>query len=120
MFPLANQGQQLQIASGTNFKMRASTGIQLDVNLPIVQAPFRIYWAYNPLRLHQTIIAPFDKISQQSLFQTCQSLGLLDPLHPNQCDPTVLYQIQPAIQNPGRLNYFEPLTTFRFTVGKTF
>jgi outer membrane protein insertion porin family len=119
-FPLVNQQAQLQIASGTNFKPRASTGIQFDVNLPIVQAPFRIYWAYNPLRLHQTIIAPFDKINPQTLFQTCQAAGLIDPLHPNQCDPAILYQIQPAIQNPGRLNYFEPLTTFRFTVGKTF
>jgi len=120
MFPLANQQQQLQIAPGTNFKMRASTGIQLDVNLPIVQAPFRIYWAYNPLRLHQTIIAPYDQFNSASLFQTCQALGLVWALHPNQCDPTVLNQLQPAIQNPGRLNYFEPQSTFRFTVGKTF
>ena len=32
-------------------------------------------------------------------------------------------QIQPQLNflnNPGRLNYFEPKTTFRFTVGKTF
>ncbi|MGB8325907.1 MAG: outer membrane protein assembly factor BamA [Candidatus Acidiferrum sp.] len=120
MFPLANQQQQLQIAPGTNFKMRASTGIQLDVNLPIVQAPFRIYWAYNPLRLHQTIIAPYDQFNAASLYQTCQALGQLWALHPNQCDPTILNQLQPAIQNPGRLNYFEPSSTFRFTVGKTF
>jgi outer membrane protein insertion porin family len=120
MFPLANQQQQLQIAPGTNFKLRASTGIQLDVNLPIVQAPFRIYWAYNPLRLHQTIIAPYDQFNSASLFQTCQALGQLWALHPNQCDPTILNQLQPAIQNPGRLNYFEPQSTFRFTVGKTF
>jgi outer membrane protein insertion porin family len=120
MFPLANQQQQLQIAPGTNFKIRASTGIQLDVNLPIVQAPFRIYWAYNPLRLHQTIIAPYDQFNATSLFQTCKALGQLWALHPNQCDPTILNQLEPAIQNPGRLNYFEPQSTFRFTVGKTF
>ena len=119
-FPLVNQGQQLQIASGTNFKLRNSTGIEFNVNLPIVQAPFRIYWAYNPLRVHQTIIAPYDKINLANLYGTCQALGLTDPLHPNQCDPSVLYQIQPVLQNPGRLNYFEPRSTFRFTVSRTF
>jgi outer membrane protein insertion porin family len=118
--PLANQGAQLPIASGTNFHPRMSTGVEFNVNLPIVQAPFRIYWAYNPLRIHETIIAPFDKINLQQLAQTCQALGLSDPLHPNQCDPSISYQIQPILQNPGRLNYFEPLTTFRFTVSRTF
>jgi outer membrane protein insertion porin family len=119
-FPLVNQGQQLQIAPGTNFKLRNSTGIEFNVNLPIVQAPFRIYWAYNPLRLHQTIVAPYDKINLANLYGTCQALGLTDPLHPNQCDPSILYQIQPTLQNPGRLNYFEPRSTFRFTVSRTF
>jgi outer membrane protein insertion porin family len=119
-FPLANQGQQLQIAPGTNFRPRDSVGIEFNINIPIVQAPFRIYWAYNPLRYHSTIVAPFDKINLNSLTQTCQTLGLLDPLHPNQCDPSVLYQIQPVLQNPGRLDYFEPRSTFRFTVSRTF
>jgi outer membrane protein insertion porin family len=119
-FPLVNQGQQLQIASGTNFKLRDSSGIEFNVNLPIVQAPFRIYWAYNPLRVHQTIVAPYDKINLANLAGTCQALGLSDPLHPNQCDPSILYQIQPVLQNPGRLNYFEPRSTFRFTVSRTF
>jgi outer membrane protein insertion porin family len=119
-FPLANQGQQLQIAPGTNFHPRMSTGIEFNVNLPIVQAPFRIYWAYNPLRIHETIIAPFDKINLQQLAGTCQALGLSDPLHPSQCDPSIMYQIQPVLQNPGRLNYFEPHSTFRFTVSRTF
>ncbi len=119
-FPLVNQGQQLQIAPGTNFHLRDSTGIEFNVNLPIVQAPFRIYWAYNPLRIHQTIVAPYDRINLANLYGTCQALGLTDPLHPSQCDPSILYQIQPTLQNPGRLNYFEPRSTFRFTVSRTF
>jgi outer membrane protein insertion porin family len=119
-FPLANQGQQLQIAPNTNFHLRDSVGIEFNVNIPIVQAPFRIYWAYNPLRIHETIVAPYDQINMVTLFAQCQSLGLLNPLHPNQCDPSVLYQIQPVLQNPGRLNYFEPASTFRFTVSRTF
>jgi len=120
LFPLANQPAQLQIAPGTNFKLRASTGVEFNINLPIVQAPFRIYWAYNPLRIHQTIVAPFDQLNRGNLDLMCQSAGITDPLHPNQCSPIILYQLQPILQNPGRLNYFEPQSTFRFTVSRTF
>jgi outer membrane protein insertion porin family len=119
-FPLVHQTDQLQIAPGTNFRIRNSTGIEFNINLPIVQAPFRIYWAYNPLRIHDTIVAPPDQINLQSLAGTCQALGLTNPLHPNQCDPSILTQIQPSLQNPGRLHYFEPVSTFRFTVSRTF
>jgi len=120
MFPLTNQQAQLAIAPGTNFKLRASTGVEFNINLPIVQAPFRIYWAYNPLRIHQTIVAPYDQINLANLAAMCQSAGVTNPLHPDQCRPDILLQIQPALQNPGRLNYFEPQSTFRFTVSRTF
>ncbi len=119
-FPLANQQPELQIAPGTNFKIRASTGVEFIVNLPIVQAPFRIYYAYNPLRLHQTLVAPNDLYNAQNLYLQCRALGLVDPLHPGTCDPIVLTPLQPILQNPGRLNYFEPASTFRFTVSRTF
>jgi outer membrane protein insertion porin family len=119
-FPLANQQPELQIAPGTNFKIRASTGVEFIINLPIVQAPFRIYYAYNPLRLHQTLVAPNDLYNPQNLFLQCRALGLVDPLHPGTCDPIVLTPLQPILQNPGRLNYFEPASTFRFTVSRTF
>jgi len=29
-------------------------------------------------------------------------------------------QLRSVLDNPGRLNYFEPATTFRFTVSRTF
>ncbi len=40
---------------GTNFVPRMSNGAELQVILPIVNAPFRIYYAYNPLRLYKDI-----------------------------------------------------------------
>ncbi len=119
-FPLVNQQAQLQLAPNTNFWPRVSTGIEFNVNLPIVQAPFRIYWAYNPLRMHQTIVAPYDQINAYNLYLQCRALGLLDPLHPQSCDPIVLNAVSPYIVNPGRLNYFEANNTFRFTVSRTF
>jgi outer membrane protein insertion porin family len=41
----------LQIVSSTNWIPRMSSGLELQVFLPIINAPFRVYWAYNPLRL---------------------------------------------------------------------
>jgi len=32
----------------------------------------------------------------------------------------VLPTLQQFLNNPGRLNYFEPKSTFRFTVSRTF
>ena len=119
-FPLVNEQAQLQIAPGTNFHPRASTGIEFNINLPIVQAPFRLYWAYNPVRFHQTIVAPYDSINMHNLYLQCQALGLTDPLKPNSCDPIILTPISPYLVNPGRLNYFEPRSTFRFTISRTF
>jgi len=113
-FPDAKIRAQLPIESGTNFRLRGSAGIEFVVRLPIVQAPFRIYYAYNVHRLHQTIVAqpPFIEKSE------------IDFLRSN-LDPTVFkFQVEPQINliqnNPGSLNYFEPATTFRFTVSRTF
>ncbi len=36
----------------TNYVLRMSTGVELQVILPVVNAPFRIYYAYNPLRVN--------------------------------------------------------------------
>jgi outer membrane protein insertion porin family len=120
-FPGANVSGQLGIASGTNFRLRGSTGIEFGVQLPIVQAPFRIYYAYNLNRLHSQIISPSDYInpSEIKLLQDTLCGGV--PI--DSCN-VYKYQIAPTLQefslNPGRLFYFEPKTTFRFTVGKTF
>jgi outer membrane protein insertion porin family len=45
----------LRIVSGTNYVPRMSNGAELQVILPIVNAPFRIYYAYNPLRLYKDV-----------------------------------------------------------------
>ena len=47
--------QELSTAPGTNFVPRMSNGAELQVILPIVNAPFRIFYAYNPLRLYETL-----------------------------------------------------------------
>jgi outer membrane protein insertion porin family len=113
-FPSANVTGKLPIESGTNFRLRGSTGIEFGVQLPIVQAPFRIYYAYNVHRLHSQIIA------KQPFIEPGELASLKNSLPPDVWQ----FQVQPELfqlqTNPGRLNYFEPKTTFRFTVGRTF
>jgi outer membrane protein insertion porin family len=116
-FPTSNVSGQLKIAGGTNFRLRGSTGIEFGVQLPIVQAPFRVYYAYNLNRLHSEILAPTPFIEPKDLTNLQHAFDGIDPtIYPLQIRP----QLDALINNPGRLNYFEPKTTFRFTVGKTF
>jgi outer membrane protein insertion porin family len=107
--------RQLTVAENTNFRVRASTGAELVVQLPIIQAPFRIYYAFNLNRLHEQITAPPDYIEQADIDQV-RNNPLLKDFYRFQFAPT----LNQVIANPGRLNYFEPLRTFRFTVSRTF
>ncbi|WP_245632266.1 outer membrane protein assembly factor BamA [Edaphobacter aggregans] len=45
----------LRLVPGTNYVPRMSNGAELQVILPIVNAPFRIYYAYNSLRLYKDV-----------------------------------------------------------------
>jgi hypothetical protein len=88
------------------------------VVLPVVNAPFRFYYAYNYLRLTHTIVPPagayyFDPTVENSLKQ----LGV----YTAQITPelnTFLEQLQSSQTIPP--NLLEPKSTFRFTVGRTF
>ena len=117
-FPTApNLTQQLSIAPNTNFRLRGSTGIEFVVQLPIVQAPFRIYYAYNVNRLHEQIVAPSPYFNPNDVNFLKNAFNGIDPtIYSQQIAP----QLANIINNPGRLNYFEPKTTFRFTVSRTF
>ena len=130
-FPTAKLGTGLPIASGTNFRLRGSAGIEFVIQLPIVQAPFRIYYAYNVHRLREQIVAqsPFiepsqicEPISVPDRLATCPGTGI--GFYPGILTPEqwldVKTTLRGVLDNPGRLNYFEPSTTFRFTVSRTF
>jgi outer membrane protein insertion porin family len=116
-FPGANLKQQLTIAPNTNFRLRGSTGIEFVVQLPIVQAPFRLYYAYNVNRLHEEIVAPTPFLNSNDVNFLKTAFNGIDPtIFPLQIQP----QLDTILHNPGRLNYFEPKTTFKFTVSRTF
>jgi len=135
-FPGTNIGRTLQFQPGTNFKPRTSAGLELVVQLPIVQAPFRIYWAYNFNRMSEVISAPQTQfpgpISQ--LTTPCPSAttpgGQPPPcpweIYKAQVPLTEIWNSQVAPQilnlynNPQRTNFFDPVRTIRFTVSRTF
>ena len=50
--------QYLNPVPGTNWVPRMSTGLELQTMLPVVNAPFRIYYAYNALRLNSSASPP--------------------------------------------------------------
>jgi outer membrane protein insertion porin family len=120
--------QQLSIAPGTNFRLRASTGIEFVVQLPIIQAPFRIYYAYNVHRLHDQLVAKAPFIEPNELRSLCNNFGggpgcnapTMNPFSFSQYALEIAPELNFIQNNPGSLNYFEPKTTFRFTVSRTF
>jgi len=113
----------LSVVPGTNWVPRMSTGAEIQVILPIVNAPFRLYYAYNPLRL-------FEDIPQQLALNNTQFQGLFPQSDPN-CKPTATipcqltgagaYSYQYALQLYGaQYQLREPRKTFRLTVSTTF
>jgi outer membrane protein insertion porin family len=95
---------QLSPAPGTNWVPRMSTGLELQVFLPIINAPFRIYWAYNPLRLDTQSTAPVP-ITR-------------DMFPPGAAGDFTFHQAVEAFAPTFQLR--EPRKTFRFTVATTF
>ncbi|HEY4009888.1 MAG TPA: outer membrane protein assembly factor BamA [Acidobacteriaceae bacterium] len=114
-FPL-----HLQTVPGTNFVPRMSNGAELSFILPIVNAPFRIFYAYNPLRLYkdipQTLALPY------SCPTSTPNCATFKDLFPFQSAPgAAAFTYQQAVQYYGA-DYIlrEPRKTFRFTVATTF
>ena len=109
-FPTVPIPSQLSLAPRSNFRPRSSAGLEIVVQLPIVQAPFRIYWAYNYLRYNQFIVAPPN--------QFYISDELRNSLPPGVLEDQILPQMTKLA--PSQFSYIDPLKTLRFTVSRTF
>jgi outer membrane protein insertion porin family len=95
---------QLSIVGNSNWVPRMSTGLELQVFLPVINAPFRIYWAYNPLRLDTTTRGPVP-ITR-------------DMFPPGAAGDFTFRQTFESLAPQFMLR--EPRKTFRFTVATTF
>ena len=85
------------IAPGTQ-KPRISTGLELQVLMPVVNAPFRLYWAYNLSYVNTNLTPPV--LAQPAMFPGSFGTALGQLLTTN--------------------NYYERRSLFRFSVGRTF
>jgi outer membrane protein insertion porin family len=99
--------QDLQVLGQTNWRPRMSTGLELQMFLPVVNAPFRIYWAYNPLRLDNAADSPLP--ITRSMFPSGQA----------EAAGNYTYSLAKIVYSPSFL-LREPRKTFRFTVATTF
>jgi outer membrane protein insertion porin family len=98
-FPQSGFDGRVKIAPGTQ-KIRVSTGLELQVMLPVVNAPFRVYFAYNPVTVREYLQPPI--VADRASF-------------PN--NATFLN----AINTYGQAYpFFEKRTLFKFTIGRTF
>jgi outer membrane protein insertion porin family len=89
---------------GTNFVPRDSIGAEVGGMLPIIHAPVRVYYAYNPLRLHNSFLG-----------QTLITRGMFPEGGAGD------YSYAQAIQLYGSTYELrEPSKTFRISVGTTF
>jgi outer membrane protein insertion porin family len=95
---------ELKPVSGTNYQPRMSTGLELQVIMPVVNAPFRVYYAYNPLRIDETITSP---------------TPITRSMFPAGAAGDFTYAQAISTYQPGYL-LREPRKTFRFTVATTF
>jgi outer membrane protein insertion porin family len=103
LFPQAAFSGRALIARGTQ-NVRSSTGVELQVIMPVVNAPFRVYWAYNPLRANTVIQPPI--AADRSYF-------------PNQAS-YLNAMFSPSYGYGLARQYLDPKKTFRFTIGRTF
>jgi len=110
--------KQLEVLGQTNWKPRASTGLELQMFLPVVNAPFRIYWAYNPLRLDQQATPPIPITPQMFPMAQCP-VGTPKGTICNTAAGAYTYHLAVNTYAPS-FQLREPRKTFRFTVATTF
>lgn len=105
---------RVPLLSGTNTKIRTSVGLELQVVLPVVNAPFRVYYAYNPTRLKTTFTpSPFIPTDSYTRSRVKDISVLFN-------DPT--YYQNNVVTSPylTPIDIHEPSHTFRFSIGRTF
>ncbi|MBS1875878.1 MAG: outer membrane protein assembly factor BamA [Acidobacteria bacterium] len=99
IFPEASFNGKAVVAPGTQ-ALRSSTGLELQVMMPVVNAPFRLYWAYNPNRVRTTLQPPI--VADRSYFPNAATFNAA------------------VAQFGTATRFYERASTFRFSIGRTF
>lgn len=99
LFPQAGFDRRIPVVAATQAP-RMSTGLELQVMMPVVNAPFRFYYALNPLRTETFLQPPI--VADRSTFPNQQTF----------INSVALF---------GRATpFFERPRIFRFTISRTF
>ena len=109
--------RDIRTVAGTNVVPRMSLGGEFSIIMPVINAPFRLYYAYNPLRLYER---PYcNDVALGAKVQSCTAeLITRDMFPPGGAGD---YTYQQTIQAYGAQNLFrEPRKTFRLSVSTTF
>jgi outer membrane protein insertion porin family len=102
--------------SGTNFVPRMSTGAEISVIMPVINAPLRVYYAYNPLRLYEK---PYCNLGIGSNKESCSAELITRDMFP--AGDAGTYTYNEVVADYGAQNLFrEPRKTFRLTISTTF
>ncbi len=101
--PLGPFAQDMKIVDGTNYVPRMSTGVEFQVLMPVLNAPVRVYYAWNPLILNSVAIPPF--------------LVTRSMLPAGGAGDFTFQQLQ---QQAAGYKLVEPRHTFRFSFATTF
>ena len=67
-YPYFTLPTRLKIISATNLRPRSSMGLDLQVILPIVNAPFHLYYGYNWLREDNVLVVPPQVLPPETMF----------------------------------------------------
>jgi outer membrane protein insertion porin family len=98
-FPQAGFNGRAVIAPGLQ-RVRTSVGLEVQVMMPVVNAPFRLYWAYNPTRVERFVQPPI--VADRSFF------------------PNYATFVHSVVTFGQPIPWFEKKTSLRFTIGRTF
>jgi outer membrane protein insertion porin family len=84
-YPYFQLPTRLRIISATNLRPRSSTGLDLTVILPVVNAPFHLYYGYNWLREDNVLITPPQVLPPETMFPNVATYvaarGLFNPFN---------------------------------------
>ena len=99
LFPQAGFDTRAVIHSKSQM-IRTSVGAELQIMMPVMNAPFRLYWAYNPTILRTYLQAPI--VANRSYF------------------PNRATFVNSILETGTASPLYEDRTTFRFTISRTF
>lgn len=104
----------IPLAPGTNGQVRMSVGPELQVMMPVIHAPFRLYFADNPMHV-DTVIYPPTLFTQADFERSIPAAFQTDALVQQSVQFT-MHQLEIAPGTPFK----EAPHVLRFTISRTF